>query len=272
MFPFYPNACFSDRATAQHSGARVELEVGVDDQIVALGLKKLGEHHHWFLFFPSTKPSELLFLVMTRFQKSFKPAIGYEVGAAPLAPSTMERHQASSFAPWAASISQAFLHPGLHVATACPPILPHAWFQMPQDCTLTQDTGRSPKNNTPLGWPRASCGSPHAPEIWGGSFWMMWPPKRLSPVLQGCSSSLITSTAYASCVRSKANSKLVLAVSHTNVVLTISVPSSLFPPSPWTTKLIRVIFFLFKYCRGIIILANSFLSFPTASFRCCAPL
>lgn len=77
----------------------------------------------------------------------------------------------------------------------------------------------------------------------GGSFWMMWPPKRLSPVLQGCSSSLITSTAYASCVRSKANSKLVLAVSHTNVVLTISVPSSLFPPSPWTTKLIRVIFF-----------------------------
>lgn len=241
MFPFYPNACFSARATAQHSGARVELEVGVDDQIVALGLKKLGEHHHWFLFFPSTKPSELLFLVMTRFQKSFKPAIGYEVGAAPLAPSTMERHQASSFAPWAASISQAFLHPGLHVATACPPILPHAWFQMPQDCTLTQVVLLK---TIPLwGDPGPPVAPPTPQRSGGGSFWMMWPPKRLSPVLQGCSSSLITSTAYASCVRSKANSKLVLAVSHTNVVLTISVPSSLFPPSPWTTKLIRVIFF-----------------------------
>ena len=53
-----------------------------------------------------------------------------------------------------------------------------------------------------------------------------------APAPQGRPSSLITSAVYASSVRSSANGKLALAVSHTNVVLTISVPSSLFPPSP----------------------------------------
>lgn len=102
-------------------------------------------------------------------------------------------------------------------------------------------SGPSPKILIPLRVVLRS--SPHATDILRGLVWpAMGCVPYVAPALWGWSSSLVTSAAYASSVRSRANSKLALAVSLNNV-LTISVPSSLSPPSPWTTKLITVIFF-----------------------------
>lgn len=91
-----------------------------------------------------------------------------------------------------------------------------------------------PLKTFPFGVIGGPCTAPpDAVGIFGGLAWTHVAPKAgCTPAPWSWSPSLITSSAYASSVRSKANTKLVLAVSHTNVVLTISVPSSLFPPSP----------------------------------------
>lgn len=129
-----------------------------------------------------------------------------------------------------ASTSGMFPAPWAECVHCDSPCLARAGFQVLQDCTRTRSSP-NPKKSISLG--AVFCSSPHTTDPLRGLVWLKWCCEhRLHPALRGQSSSLITSSVYASSsVRSRANSTLALAVSLTNVVLTVSVPSSLFPLS-----------------------------------------